>query len=168
MPAESIYQSILDLLNKRGVAYREIEHEAAGKSKEVAIVRGDDEVGMGGKALVVKVGEDFKLFVLSSVLKFDSSAVMKYFHVKKCRFATHDEVKALTTLVVGTIPPFGRPILPLDVYADPSIIGKKNIGFNAASLTHSIVMSTADWLKVANPVVFKFARDDLESYSSLR
>ena len=56
------------------------------------------------------------------------------------------------------MPPFGRPILPFDLYVDPSIFANERIAFNAGSLTDSIVMSTADYRRIAQPVEFSFAR----------
>lgn len=157
MHDETIYQAIHDLLKEKGVDYKEIEHEPVRTSMEAALARGDDEIGMGGKALVLKVAEDFHLFVLSGALKIDQAAIKEHFRVKKFRFASHSEVHGLTGLVVGTIPPFGKPILNLDLFADPSILSKKKIGFNAASLTHSIVMSVDDWVNIAHPTIFRFA-----------
>jgi prolyl-tRNA editing enzyme YbaK/EbsC (Cys-tRNA(Pro) deacylase) len=55
------------------------------------------------------------------------------------------------------VPPFGHPILPFDVFADPSITGNDRIAFNAGSLTDSIVMGVADYLEVARPSLFGFA-----------
>lgn len=157
MQDQTIHEAIYNLLRQTCVVYKEIQHGPVRTSREAALARGDDEVGMGGKALVLKVGEEFRLFVLSGALKIDQSAVKEYFRVKKFRFASHNEVYELTGLAVGTIPPFGRPILNFELFADPSILSKKKIGFNAASLTQSIVMSVDDWVKIAKPAVFRFA-----------
>ena len=111
---------------------------------------------MGGKALLVKTGEQFRLFVLSAVLKLDSAAVKERFGVKRTRFATPDELMDLTGLAPGSVPPFGRPILPFDIFVDVSITKNPRIAFNAGSLTDSIVMPVADYLRVVNAEVFRF------------
>jgi Ala-tRNA(Pro) deacylase len=49
-------------------------------------------VRIGGKALVVKVGEDFRLFVLSAARKLDSLAIKQHFAEKKLRFASPEEL----------------------------------------------------------------------------
>jgi Ala-tRNA(Pro) deacylase len=79
--------------------------------------------------------------------------------VKKIRFATKDELFDLTGLVPGSVPPFGRPILPLELFAD-DLVGQQydKIAFNAGSLTNSIIMATTDWKRVAQPRQFSFAK----------
>jgi prolyl-tRNA editing enzyme YbaK/EbsC (Cys-tRNA(Pro) deacylase) len=106
----------------------------------------------------VKVDDQFSLFVLSAARKLDSAALKARFSAKKTRFATAEELKALTGLVPGSVPPFGRDILPFDLYVDPSILENEKIAFNAGSLTDSIILSVADWQRVAAPTVFRFAQ----------
>ena len=65
----------------------------------------------------------------------------------------------LTGLVPGCIPPFGRPILPLDLYVDTSILANDRIAFNAGSLTDSIVMDRASYIEIARPTeIFQFSK----------
>jgi prolyl-tRNA editing enzyme YbaK/EbsC (Cys-tRNA(Pro) deacylase) len=75
------------------------------------------------------------------------------------RFATAEELRELTGLVPGSLPPFGQPILPFDLFADASVgVRHDRVAFNAGSLTDSIVMSAANWEAVAKPTRFKFAK----------
>ena len=67
------------------------------------------------------------------------------------RFATSEELLELTGLVPGSVPPFGRPLLDLELLADVSVLRHPRIAFNAGALTESIIMSTADWMAVAKP-----------------
>ncbi len=153
-----VFQRICGFLDSGGVCYRTVHHEPTRTSEESARVRGED-LGIGGKALLVKIDGAFHLFVLSAVLKFDSKAVKQRFLAKSMRFASADELLELTGLVPGSVPPFGEPILPFDLYVDESIAANERIAFNAGSLTDSIVMSVADYLRVAQPEVFGFARE---------
>ena len=59
----------------------------------------------------------------------------------------------------GCVPPLGRPILELDLYADSGLLGNDRIAFNAGSLTDSIIMGMPDYLAVAQPAVFAFSKD---------
>ena len=62
-------------------------------------------------------------------------------------------------LVPGSVPPFGRPIVDLDLFVDTSIAENEMIAFNCGSLTDSIVMSRADYIGVAVPTkVFSFSK----------
>src|SRR5258708_6284261 len=109
---------IRDWLTHEGVAFREAHHEATRTSEESARARGE-EMRVGGKALLVKVDNTFRLFILSADRKLDSAAVRQYFGAKKMRFATPEELMEMTGLVPGSVPPFGEPVLPFPVYADP-------------------------------------------------
>lgn len=151
-----VHEKIRALLEEAGVSYRVVHHEPTRTSEESARVRGED-IRIGGKALVLKVGPDFKLFVLSAALKADSKRIKAHFGQREVRFATAEELLALTGLVPGAIPPFGRPVMPLDLFVDPSILGNDRIAFNAGSLTDSIIMSREDYVRIARPQVLAFA-----------
>src|SRR3954447_4680039 len=111
-------------LRSLAVDFREVHHAPTFTSEESAKARGED-LRIGGKALLMKTGDVFRLFVLSASLKADSAAIREKFGVRKIRFATADELKEMTGLVPGSVPPFGPPILPFELYADPSVTGNE-------------------------------------------
>lgn len=150
------YELIVDLLNKHSINYREIHHEPTFTSEDSARARGED-ISIGGKAIVMKVDHSFKLFVLSASLKINSAVIKKYFAARKIRFATSEELFELIRLVPGAVPPFGEPILPLELFVDTSILANEKIAFNAGSLTDSIILKVADYIKAAQPKTFNFS-----------
>ena len=152
-----VFDAIVAWLQREKLSFRHVQHEPTFTSEESAKARGES-VRVGGKALLLKVGDDFKLFVLSAALKFDSSAVKKHFGVKKIRFAEREELEALTGLVPGSVPPFGPPILNVPLFVDPSVLANEVVAFNAGSLTDSIIMAAADYARLAQPEVFTFAQ----------
>ncbi len=154
--SEQILQSIRNLLDEHGLAYREVHHQPTYTSEQAAKARGES-VRIGGKALLLKVGDDFRLFVLSAALKLDSAAVRKHLGIRTSRFATKEELGQLAGLLPGSVPPFGEPILPFELYVDESITQNQRIAFNAGSLTDSVIMSTKDYLATAKPTVFQFS-----------
>jgi Ala-tRNA(Pro) deacylase len=151
-----ILESIRDWLKREGVAFREVHHAPTYTSEESAKARGE-EVRVGGKAILMKTEQVFRLFVLSAALKIDSAALKQHVHIKKMRFASPDELREQTGLVPGSVPPLGEPILPFELFADPSVFAQEKIAFNAGSLTDSIILATADYRRLANPTVFPFA-----------
>jgi Ala-tRNA(Pro) deacylase len=143
-------------LSEEGVSFREVHHEPTRTSEDSARARGED-MRVGGKALLIKVDDVYRLFVLSADRKMDSAAVKRYFGARKMRFATPEELAVLTGLVPGSVPPFGLPLLPFPLYADPSVFANEYIAFNAGSPTDSIVMPATDYGRLAAPEVFEFA-----------
>ena len=108
---------------------------------------------------MLKIDDNFKILVLSAAKKLDSNLVKKYFNSKKVRFADQDELMNLTGLVPGSVPPFGNPIIDLELYVDDSILENDKIAFNAGSLTDSIIMKVDDYIKISKPTIFNFSKD---------
>jgi Ala-tRNA(Pro) deacylase len=153
---DEILERIRTLLHAAKIEFRQIEHAPTHTSAESARARGE-ELRIGGKALLLKVEDTFRLFVLSAALQLDSGAVKRYFGVKRQRFATSAELSDLG-LTPGAVPPFGRPVLPFDLYVDRSIVANPRIAFNAGSLTVSIIMAVPDYLRIAQPTIFEFSQ----------
>jgi prolyl-tRNA editing enzyme YbaK/EbsC (Cys-tRNA(Pro) deacylase) len=157
LSGSTVREHIRDLLRNQNVDFRELHHEPTRTSEDSARVRGED-LRIGGKALLIKVDEEFRLFVLSAALRVDSQAIRAHLSARRTRFATADELAGLTGLVPGSVPPFGRPILPFSLYVDPSITDNDRIAFNAGSLTDSMFLKVSDYMKVAQPEVFRFGQ----------
>ena len=151
-----VHRRIRAYLQESGVHFRELHHEPTRTSEKSARVRGE-ELRNGGKAMLLKVGNVFRLFVLSAARRLDSSKVKQYFGVKRLRFATREELLELTGLEPGSIPPFGSPIFDMELFVDSSITDNERIAFNAGSLTDSIIMKVKDYLRLAVPVIFDFS-----------
>jgi Ala-tRNA(Pro) deacylase len=157
MPMPPVLEQIRDLLTTANITFREVHHEPTFTSEESARARGE-ELRVGGKALLMKVDGDFRLFVLPADRRVDSGTVRKELGVRKLRFASREELAELTSLVPGSVPPFGRPILPFDLYIDSAITENPRIAFNAGSLTDSIILTLDDYLALASPQrVFAFS-----------
>jgi Ala-tRNA(Pro) deacylase len=137
-----VFQAITALLDEQGITYRQVHHEPTPTSEAAAAARGED------------------LSVLSASLKIDSPAIKAHFRAKKLRFASADELLELTGLIPGSVPPFGEPILPFELFVDESIRRNERIAFNAGSLTDSVVMEVEDYLRVAAPVVLEFSKSE--------
>src|SRR3954466_3123330 len=102
---ESILASIRAWLREESAVFREVHHEPTRTSEESARARGE-ELRVGGKALLIKVDADFRLFVLSADRQLDSAAIRDRFGARKTRFASPEELLQLTGLVPGCVPPF--------------------------------------------------------------
>ncbi|MFN4174160.1 MAG: YbaK/EbsC family protein, partial [Parachlamydiaceae bacterium] len=126
-------------------------------SEESAEARGES-LDIGAKAMLMKVDETYRLFVLSASKKIDSKKVKNLFHSKSIRFANPEELQALTSLVPGSVPPFGNPILPFPLYVDESIQTLSQVAFNAGSLTDSIIMKQEDYLKICGGTLSSFSK----------
>ncbi len=143
-----VLERVRVLLKSAAADFAEKHHVPTFTSEQSALARGES-LAIGAKALVVKAGETFRLLVLPADRKLDSAAAKRAFGVKNLRFADAAELLTLTGLVPGSVPPFGPPVLELPLYADLALLENEKMAFNAGSLTDSIVMSSADYRRVA-------------------
>ena len=159
----SVYERIISYLDEHEVAYQAMQHAPTATSQEAAEIR-NTPIETGAKALVLKLygGEyaGFVLVVFPAHRKFDSKKLKNVAGAKKSRFASKEELMELTSLVPGSVPPFGHPILPLPLFVDPLLVDRnETISFNAGMLTRSIVMPSADYRRIVNANFFALSRD---------
>jgi len=157
MSDEPVRQRIVALLDASGCAYEVIEHDVVSTAREAAAARATD-LAEGAKAILLKYDRRFGLFVLSAALQIRSARIRRGLRARRTRFAYRDELGEMTGLLPGAVPPFGEPVLPFPLFADPSLERHDTMVFTAGSRTTSIRMATVDWLRIARPRVFPFAR----------
>jgi prolyl-tRNA editing enzyme YbaK/EbsC (Cys-tRNA(Pro) deacylase) len=157
MNGTEVLAAIRTLLTEAGVAFVEKCHEPTRTSEESARARGEP-LRIGAKALVIKADDSYRLFVLPADRKADSTRIRRELGVKKTRFADAVELMTLTGLVPGSVPPFGHPVLPLELVADPALGENEKIAFNAGLLTTSIIMPFADYQRVCGARWLSFSQ----------
>lgn len=142
------------------VHYLEVEHEASLTCAQSAKARGKDQK-IGGKTLLLKDKNGFRLFTMSAALEFDSQKARQILKSHKLRFATTEELMELTGAVSGALPPFGRPLQNLDLYIDQSVLDNEEMAFNPGLLTCSFIMNTKVWFELVRPyaTVTSFTKD---------
>lgn len=161
--SRQIHQHLVDLLDRQQATFRVIAHEPIGKCEAVSEIRGT-ALGQGAKALLCKIkGNGLKLHVLAVLAadqQADLSRLANQLGGLKASLASPAEVNELTACVFGAIPPFSfHPSLKL--VADPLLFERYDeIAFNAGLLEKSVVMNTADYLRIAQPELITFRRED--------
>jgi len=155
-----VYNKIINLLDSLDQKYVSRTHEATYTSEQSAETRGES-LSSGAKAIVYKIQDEYYLFVMAADQRIDPKKIKTHFkhegkRAKKTRFASVEELKRLTGLVPGSVPPFGPPVLPFHLYVDPSLLQNEYISFNAGSLEHSITIKLKDYIDAAKPEIFEF------------
>lgn len=163
MSENVIFKQLTQLLDDNGAKYRVMEHATAGKSEEVAKIRGT-QLGQGAKGLVCHVkGNGVKQHVLA-ILPADKQADLGKIAVAiggtRASLASPKEVDELTQCVFGAIPPFSfHPDLKL--IADPLLFTRfDELAFNAGTLERSIILNTQDYQRIAQPTLVEFIRTE--------
>lgn len=157
-----VFDRLCELLATAGARFRVIAHPAAGRSDEVAAIRGTDP-RQGAKAMLCALGpqpQRFVLTVLPGTRKLDFRKVGAACGAGKATLAAADVATRVTGCAVGAIPPF---VLDADVelLVEPALVeGTGEIAFNAGRLDRSIVLDSADYLRVARPRLVPIARTE--------
>lgn len=157
------FERLSALLNEQQARYRVVEHPTAGKSEEVAKIRGT-QLGQGAKALLCHVkGNGIKqhvLAILPADKQADLSAVAHGIGGTRASLASPVEVDTLTDCVFGAIPPFSfHPDLLL--VADPLLFERfDELAFNAGILERSMILNTQDYQRIAQPKLVSFVKQE--------
>ena len=153
----SVTARIQALLHSRGVTFTFKEHPPVKTSQEAADIRGTP-LHEGAKALVFAADAAIVLAVVPAHKRVGTRAFKRAFGVKNLRMVNPDELRELTGLPVGAVPPFGS-VLDLPTYVDRGLLANERISFNAGSREASIVMACRDYIAVEQPTLGDFAGD---------
>lgn len=148
---------IVGLLDSADCPFELIEHAPVSTAEEAAQLRGTP-LERGVKAILFKYDTAFGIFVMSAARQLRSAKIRRALGVRRTRFATRQELLAMTGLLPGSVPPFGEPVLPFPLFADPSVFAGDELVFTAGSRTASIRLASADYRRLAAPEVFPFVR----------
>ena len=151
----SVFERLSKELATAGVPFTVLRHAPVFTSEEAAAVRGTS-LASGAKALVCKADERFVLIVLPADRRLASKGVRQSAGIKSLRFATREEVETLTTLAPGSIPPFGS-LFGLPTWCDELLAAQPRINFNAGDHAISITLAYADFVRVEQPRMGKYA-----------
>ncbi len=144
----TVFERLEQKLRQAGIAFVVTHHAPVFTSEQAAAIRGVS-LASGAKALVVKGGDTFALLVLPADRKLDSKKARAALSTQS-RFATKEELLALTGLEPGAVPPFGS-LFGLATYADFRLADNESIHFNAGDHSISVQLRYADWLQVEAP-----------------
>jgi Ala-tRNA(Pro) deacylase len=143
-------------LREQGVAFRLLEHAPVFTSEEASRVRGTP-IEAGAKALVLQAPDRPVHVVLPGHRRVDNARLRAILGTRTLRFATPEELLALTGCVPGAVPPFGN-LFGLPVLADAELAAREEIAFNAGSNAVSIVMRGADFIRLSGARVHPLSR----------
>lgn len=128
-----------------------VKHAPIAGAEDAAAIRGTP-LGIGGKAIVMKLGRiGFAVVAIGGDRRLDGALLRRGLRVQRYRFATADELRDLTGLAPGAVPPFGRPVFDLPLLVDADLAAGERIAFTVGRPDRSFVTSTADWLAAACP-----------------
>ncbi|MFS8197399.1 YbaK/EbsC family protein [Streptomyces sp. CWNU-52B] len=158
--AHDTYDRLIALLDSNSVDYELIDHEPEGSTQAVSALRGHPE-SEAAKCIVLRVKVDRKttrniLAVVPGDRRVDLDAVKSLYTARYAGFSDAATTERLARSVPGTVLPFSFDA-DLEVVADPDVVAQPRLYFNAARLDRSLVISGADYARLAAPRVERVA-----------
>ena len=151
-----LFEKIKTFLDEEGVEYEVSEHERVHTSEEAATVR-EQKVEEGAKALIFRSEGKFYMFVIAGHKKIDYKKAKKAIEKDRISFATPEEVKQVSGVEIGAVPPLGN-LFNLPIYYDNSVLESEYACFSAGSHFKSIKLKSKDLVEAVQPVLGDFSQ----------
>ncbi|MER7407486.1 YbaK/EbsC family protein [Streptomyces sp. NPDC000070] len=154
------YDHLISLLDSASVDYRLIDHDPEGATEAVCALRGHP-AGEAAKCVVLRVKVDRRttrhvLAVVPGDRRVDLDAVRTLFAARYVGFSDPSTAERLARAVPGTVLPFSFDP-DLELVADPDVVARPKLYFNAARLDRSLLVSGADYERLAKPRIERIA-----------
>ena len=155
-----VYVRLIADLDAAGARYRLIEHAPEGRTELVSALRGH-ALALAAKCLIllVKLGKKQTRYVLAVVpgdARLDLAAVKALLGASYVAFADTGQAEQLAGSVIGTVLPFGYDER-LELIADPALLDRGELYFNAGRLDRSIALASEDYVRLAQPRIARIA-----------
>jgi Ala-tRNA(Pro) deacylase len=154
------FTNLIAFLDEHRSKYRVIAHAPEGRTEVVSQMRGHP-LDQAAKCIVmmVKIGKKTTKYVLGVVpgdALVNLNVIKSLMNATYISFASPHVAERLAGSEPGTILPFSFNS-ELELIADPSLLEKAELYFNAARLDRSIALNTNDYVALANPRLKRIA-----------
>ena len=159
MPGDDAYDTydrLISLLDASSVDYKLIDHAPEGTTDAVCALRGHP-ASEAAKCIVLRVKVDRRttrnvLAVVPGDRRVDLDAIRALYAARYVGFSDAETAERLARAIPGTVLPFSFDPA-LEVVADPDVVARPRLYFNAARLDRSLCLSGADYERLAQPRV---------------
>lgn len=153
---DDTYRHLIGLLDRTATPYRLIDHAPEGSTEAVSALRGNATAD-AAKCLVLRVKLDrrttrYVLAVVPGDRRVDLDAVRTLYAARYVGVTDAATAERLSGAPTGAVLPFSFDP-ELDLVADPEVVDRPELYFNAARLDRSLVISGTDYQKLAGPRV---------------
>ena len=149
-------QKLKQFLDNQSVQYVTISHSPAFTAQKIAAaahIRGKELA----KTVMLKVDGEMAMAVLPGSMRVDFELLKVLAAAKQIELASEEEFENLfPECETGAMPPFGN-LYGMDVYVAEALGEDEEIAFNAGSHTELIRMTYADFERLVEPKLGKFA-----------
>lgn len=153
-----LYERLRSFFDANHAEYSASVHQKAFTAREVALAEHlpPREVA---KTVVLFGDTEYHMVVIPASKLVDFQELRPALGLTQARLATEDELARLfPDCELGAMPPFGS-LYGMLVYLDSSLAGEPTIAFNGGTHRDVIHMPTAEFRRLANPIVVSLVRE---------
>jgi len=148
--------SLMNYLDEHGVGYVVITHSPAVTAQGIAGLAHIPGQELA-KTVIVKLDGSFVMAVIPAKYHVDLALLKKNAKAKTAVLASEEEFQGLfPDCETGAMPPFGN-LFGLTVFVEETLEKDKEIAFNAGTHRELIRMAWADFKRLVEPKVIRFA-----------
>jgi Ala-tRNA(Pro) deacylase len=149
-------QMLEKYLREEGVSFDTMIHSVAYTAQEVAAAQ-HTPGGQLAKVVLADADGHLVMLVLPASCRVNFPKLKSVLGAEKVRLAREEEFAGtFTDCEVGAMPPFGN-LYTLPVYVDDSLAEMPEIVFKAGSHTTSMMITFADYERLAEPTIADFS-----------
>ncbi len=157
----SVLARIEELLRFHDCAFTVIDHAPIDGSSAGSSKISGTKPEQGAKSLILMAKINQQRMPIMVVIRGSDSVDIKALKLalgsRDIRMATPNEVKTITQLEVGILPPIGS-LFGLSIYVDELLVNEPEIAFGTGERTKTVIMKTADFISTTKPVVGLFSK----------
>lgn len=151
-----LFERIIQLLDSQNVPYDIISHgpidgSVIGSSR----VTGTNPKEAAKSLIMIADGIKPIMVVLRGSDRVSKKGIKKLTGHEDIRFATPEEVQRVAQVEIGTVPPIGS-LFNIITYTDKRLLKETKIAFSAGLHTKTIVINSATFKKIVNPIIGDF------------
>lgn len=151
-----VLTSLTEYLDTHKIAYVVISHSPAYTAQGIAGLAHIPGKELA-KTVIVKIDGKLAMAVLPAKFHVDLAMLRKVANAKAAVLAYEEEfTDRFPECETGAMPPFGN-LFGLDVFADDSLEQDKEIAFNAGTHRELVRMAWADFKRLVEPKIVRFA-----------
>ena len=152
-----VSRSVQEFLRQSDAAYTVVPHAPACTARQEAATTGVPARNWAKVVICFAGGEPVQA-VVPADSSVDLERLARLIGTANVRLANEDELDWMfPDCEVGSVPPLG-PLYHQLVFVDARLADNTEIVFNGGSLSNAIMMTFADFVAIARPIVGDFAR----------
>jgi Ala-tRNA(Pro) deacylase len=153
---KSVSDKIVKYIEANKAVFEKVNHPPAGSVEEYRQTIGT-RLEQQAKALFIcfknKDSKGFAIVAIQAQKKADLTLIRHLLEAREVRLGSREQLQEVTKCSYGELPPLGK-IFSVPLLMDRELLTEEKIYFKAGALDFSIIMSSAELVRLEEPILF--------------